>query len=156
MIRTHNCGELTAKEAGKKVTLCGWVDTLRVSGKIGFLLLRDRYGITQVFLNPELTKQHGTVSKESVVLVEGEVKKRPENQIKKEMKTGGIEVSARNIDILSAAETPLPIDVVKETTTNIDKRLDYRFLDVRREKVKNIFMIRSKDVFDFFSTNIQK
>ena len=97
MLRTHTCGELTAKEAGKTVTLCGWVDTLRASGKIGFLLLRDRYGITQVFLNPELTKQYGTLSKESVVLVEGEVKKRPENQVKKEMKTGEIELSASRI-----------------------------------------------------------
>ena len=97
MIRTHNCGELTAKEAGKKVTLCGWVDTIRVQGKIGFLLLRDRYGITQVFLNPELAKEFGTLSKESVVLINGEVKKRPDNQVKKEQKTGEIELEKLNL-----------------------------------------------------------
>lgn len=144
MIRTHNCGELTGKEAGKKVTLCGWVDTIRVQGKIGFLLLRDRNGITQVFLNPELAKQFGTLSKESVVLIEGEVKKRPDNQVKKEMKTGEIEIAASKIEIISEAETPLPIEITEETTTNIDKRLDYRFLDLRRNKINTIFRIRSK------------
>src|SRR3989344_5964341 len=135
MIRTHNCGELTAKEAGKKVTLCGWVDTIRVQCKIGFLLLRDRYGITQVFLNPELAKEFGTLSKESVVLINGEVKKRPDNQVKKEMKTGEIELVASKIEVLSKAETPLPIEILEETTTNLDKRLDYRFLDLRRNKI---------------------
>src|SRR3989344_1082388 len=144
MIRTHNCGELTAKEAGKKVTLCGWVDTIRVQGKIGFLLLRDRYGITQVFLNPELAKEFGTLSKESVVLINGEVKKRPDNQVKKEMKTGEIELAASKIEVLSKAETPLPIEITEETTTNIDKRLDYRFLDLRRNKINTVFRIRSK------------
>ena len=154
MLRTHTCGELTVKEAGKTVTLCGWVDTLRVQGKIGFLLLRDRCGITQVFLNPSLAKEFGTLGKESVVLIHGEVKKRPENQVKKDIATGMIEVAASTIEIINAAETPLPIDVIDQTTTAIDKRLDYRFLDVRRDKIRDIFMVRSKiysttvDIFD--------
>ncbi|MDP3733944.1 MAG: aspartate--tRNA(Asn) ligase [Nanoarchaeota archaeon] len=143
MLTTHNCGELTSKEAGTKVTLCGWVDTLRIQGKIGFLLLRDRYGITQVFLNPELSKEIATLPKESVVVIEGEVKKRPANQVKKEMSTGEIEVSATTIDIISRSETPLPIEITEETTTHIDKRLDYRFLDLRRNKIAAIFKIRS-------------
>ncbi len=143
MLRTHTCGELREKDAGKKIVLCGWVDSIRVQGKIGFLLLRDRYGITQVFLNPSLAKEFGTVSKESVVMVEGEVKKRPDNQVRKEMSTGGIEVSANTIEVLNAAETPLPIDLGQDTTA-IDKRLDYRFLDLRQEKVQDIFIIRSK------------
>ena len=109
MLRTHNCGELSGKQAGEKVVLAGWIDTLRVQGKIGFMLLRDRYGITQIFLNPQLAKEFGSLSKESVVMVEGEVKKRPENQVKKDMSTGDIEVSASKIEILSQAETPLPI-----------------------------------------------
>ena len=143
MLRTHNCGELSGKQAGEKVVLCGWIDALRVQGKIGFMLLRDRYGITQVFLNSQLAKEFGNLSKESVVLVEGEVKKRPENQIKKEMSTGEIEVSASKIEILSQSETPLPIEITEETTTNIDKRLDYRFLDLRRRKISSIFKVRS-------------
>lgn len=145
MLRTHVCGEVSEKEVGQTVTLCGWVDTLRVSGKISFLLLRDRTGIIQIFLDKTLTEKYQhELKKESVVLVEGLVNKRPDNQVKKEEKTGSIEIAGKKIELLSVAETPLPIDVVAETTTNIDKRLDYRFLDVRREKVKDIFMIRSK------------
>jgi len=144
MLRTHNCGELSGKQAGEKVVLCGWIDALRIQGKIGFMLLRDREGITQIFLNLQLAKEFGNLSKESVVLVEGEVKKRPDNQVKKEMSTGEIEVSASKIEILSQAETPLPIEIAEDTTTNLDKRLDYRFLDLRRRKISAIFKIRSQ------------
>ena len=144
MIRTHTCGELTGKDSGKKVALCGWVDTIRVQGKIGFLLLRDRNGITQIFLNPELSKEFGALPKESVVLVHGEVKKRPENQVKKEQATGEIEISASKIEIISKSETPLPIEITEDTTTNIDKRIDYRFLDLRRKRISAIFKVRSR------------
>ncbi len=156
MLRTHNCGELRKSHAGKKVTLCGWVEAQRVQGKISFILLRDRYGITQVFVNPKLTEKFQHIPKESVVSITGEVKKRPENQVKKEMLTGEIELSANSIEIISASETPLPIDIIDDTTTHIDKRLDYRFLDVRREKIKDIFMIRSKvysKTVEFFDKN---
>ncbi len=145
MLQTHACGQVSEKEIGKTVTLCGWVDTLRVSGKISFLLLRDRTGIIQIFLDKGLTEKYQhELKKESVALIEGLVNKRPDNQVKKDMKTGAVEIAAKHIELLSIAETPLPVDVVEDTTTNIDKRLDYRFLDVRREKVKDIFMIRSK------------
>jgi len=143
MLRTHNCGELRAEHAGKQVTLCGWVETHRIQGKLSFIILRDRHGITQVFVNPELTKQLGEINRESVVLIEGEVKKRPDNQVKKDMATGEIELGAKKIEMISKSEVPLPIDVVEESTTNIDKRLDYRFLDVRRKKINAIFKIRS-------------
>ncbi|MEK6964489.1 MAG: aspartate--tRNA(Asn) ligase [Nanoarchaeota archaeon] len=151
MLRTHTCGELRESDAGKTITLCGWLDTLRVAGKISFMLLRDRNGITQVFLDKALTEQAQHWKKESVVLVEGLVNKRPENQVKKEMATGAIELGATRIELVNAAETPLPIEVQEETTTQIDKRLDYRFLDMRRDKVKNIFKIRSK----IYSTTVQ-
>lgn len=145
MLRTHACGEVSEKDVGQTVTLCGWVDTLRVSGKISFLLLRDRTGIIQIFLDKTLTEKYQhELKKESVVLVEGLVNKRPDNQVKQDMKTGSVEIAGKKIELVSIAETPLPIDVLPETTTNIDKRLDYRFLDVRREKVKDIFLIRSK------------
>ncbi len=144
MLKTHDCGELNIKHASNEVTLCGWVETLRVQGKVSFLLLRDRTGITQCFLNPSLTKDISNVTNESVVLVKGKVKKRPENQVRKEMPTGEIEIEASEVEILSLAETPLPIEIQEETTTHIDKRLDYRFLDVRRRKETAIFTIRSK------------
>ncbi len=154
MLRTHTCGELRSKDVGSSVTLCGWVDTLRVQGKVGFLLIKDRSGITQCFLNPALIKSLGDIPQQSVVLVEGKVNARPANQVRKEMLTGEIEIEASKVEVLSKAETPLPIDVVEESTTNIDKRLDYRFLDVRRQKINDIFIIRSKIyalTVDFFN-----
>ena len=146
MLRTHTCGELRAADEGKTVTLCGWLDSQRVQGKLSFVLLKDRYGTTQVFVNPELTKQAGEIPAQSVVLIEGVVKKRPENQVRKDIITGEIEVSASRLDVISRSETPLPIDISEESTTNIDKRIDYRFLDVRRQKVQAIFKIRSRVV----------
>lgn len=124
--------------------LTGWVDSLRVQGKISFLILRDREGVIQCFLNKELTTKHKDLSKESVVLVKGNVKKRPAKQVRKELMTGEIELEATGLKVLSKAETPLPIEIEEETTTHIDKRLDYRFLDVRRNKIKAVFKVRSK------------
>ncbi len=144
MLKTHNCGELNGKNANQEIVLAGWVETLRVSGKISFILLRDRTGLVQVFLDKGLTEKFKDIKRESVVTIKGLVNKRPENQIKKEMKTGEIEVSAKEIEIISLAETPLPIEITEEVSTGLDKRLDNRFLDLRREKIKDIFMVRSK------------
>jgi aspartyl-tRNA synthetase len=146
MLRTHTCGELRGTDVGKKVTLAGWVDSVRVQGKIGFLLLRDRYGITQVFLSPELAKEATNLAKETVVGIQGTVNARPANQVKKEMLTGEVELAATSMEILGPSEPLLPIDVAEETTTNLDKRFDYRFLDLRRKKIQAIFLIRSKVV----------
>ncbi len=150
MLRTHTCGELSKKDAGKKVTLAGWVDSVRISGKIGFLDLRDRKGKTQVFLNAELAKEFRNLNREEVLQISGLVKARPESQVKAPG-TGEIEVSAEEILILSSAETPLPIDLTEETATSLDKRLDYRFLDLRKEKIKDIFTVRSK----IYSTTVK-
>ncbi|MBS3143553.1 aspartate--tRNA ligase [Candidatus Woesearchaeota archaeon] len=139
MLRTHNCGELTVEEAGEKVNLCGWVETIRLQGKIGFLLLKDRYGITQVFLNPKLTKTFGTLNKESIILITGEVKKRPTNQVKKEQKIGEIEVIASEIKILNKAEH-LPLDLNVESSE--ETRLKFRYLDLRRKKVQHKLIMR--------------
>ncbi len=145
MLRTHTCGELRATQVGQIATLTGWLDTYRETGKISFVLLRDRTGITQVFLNKELTEKHNHHLKpESVVLIKGKVSKRPENQVKKEMNTGEIEIEAHHVEILSLSEQPLPVELLENTTTALDKRLDFRFLDVRREREKNIFWLRSK------------
>lgn len=150
MLRTHTCGELSKQEAGKEVTLSGWVDSIRISGKIGFLDLRDRYGKTQVFLNQDLAKEFRNLNKEDILQVKGEVKARPDNQVKGEG-TGQIELSAKEIKLISLSETPLPIDISEESTTKLDKRLDYRFLDLRREKIKDIFIVRSK----IYSTTVK-
>lgn len=145
MIRTHTCGELRATDAGKEVVLEGWVDAHRLTGKISFLLIRDRTGITQTFVNKDLTAAHQAQLKpESVVRVYGKVNKRPENQIKREMKTGEVELEATKIEVLNESEQPIPVDLMPETTTSLDKRLDYRFLDVRRQKIMDQFLVRSK------------
>lgn len=141
-MKTHNCGELNAKNANQEVVLTGWVDTLRVSGKISFLLLRDITGLVQVFLDKGLTEKFKDTKRESVVMIKGLVNKRPENQIKKDMKTGEIEVAAKEIEMIAEAES-LPIEIDENSTTSLDKRLDYRFLDLHRSKVQSIFKVQS-------------
>jgi len=128
MLRTHTCGELTKKQAGENVTLAGWVETHRIQGKVSFILLRDRYGITQVFVNPKLTKELGEIRRESCIQVKGEVKVRPEKQVRKEMATGEIELSADVVNVLTAAE-PLPLELDGEAEE--ETRLKYRYLDLR-------------------------
>ncbi|MBL7051828.1 MAG: aspartate--tRNA(Asn) ligase [Nanoarchaeota archaeon] len=143
-MKTNNCGEINKDNVSNEITLCGWVDTIRVSGKISFIVLRDRTGIVQIFVNKDLTEKAKDLKKEAVIQIKGIVNARPENQVKKDLPTGEIEIEAKELNILNNSEAPLPIEMSEDTTTNIDKRLDYRFLDLRREKVKNIFVIRSK------------
>ena len=143
-MKTNNCGEINKDNVSNEITLCGWVDTIRTSGKISFIVLRDRTGIVQIFMNKDLTEQAKDLKKEAVIQIKGIVNARPENQVKKEIATGEIEIEAKELNILNNSEAPLPIEMSEETTTSIDKRLDYRFLDLRREKIKNIFVIRSK------------
>ncbi|MBN2052102.1 aspartate--tRNA(Asn) ligase [Candidatus Woesearchaeota archaeon] len=143
MLRTHTCGELRGKDADKKVILAGWVETHRIQGKLSFILLKDSSGIVQIFVNPEITKQLGEIARESIVQVEGIVKKRPDNQVKKGMETGEIEVSATKAVLINKAE-PLPIDISFDTTTNFDKRLDYRFVDFHRPRIQAVFKIQNE------------
>lgn len=132
MFRTHTCGELRKDNAGKEVVLAGWVDTIRLTGKIGFILLRDRYGITQCFVGKELSEQLKNIRKESVIQIKGKVNSRPDSQVKREMPTGEIELEVKEIKILSLAD-PLPLD---ETAAE-ETRLKYRYLDLRGEKLQN-------------------
>ncbi len=141
MLRTHTCGELTSADADKSVTMCGWVDTLRFHGKIGFILLRDRFGSTQVFLNPELTKLTSSLTNESVLSIEGKVVKRPLNQVNPAMSTGEIEVSAEKVTVLSKADV-LPIDFNVESSE--ETRFKYRYLDLRQKKVQDKLVMRHK------------
>jgi len=144
MLMTNNCGELRAEHAGQHVTLCGWLEFHRIQGKLSFILLKDRYGTTQVFVNPTLTKELGELRRETVLQIKGEVKKRPDNQVRKDMLTGEIELSAQEVKVISEAEAPLPIDLSDESTTSMDKRIDFRFLDMHRKKTQAIFIIQSE------------
>ena len=143
MKRTHNCGELTSKNDGQKVILCGWVDSIRIHGKIGFISIRDRYGITQLFLNEENSKKVVNLKKESVIMAVGEVKKRPDKLINKDMVTGEIEVSVSKIEILNESNV-LPLELSGEVESTDETRLKYRFLDLRRKKMQDNLVLRHK------------
>src|SRR3989344_791057 len=110
MNRTHSCGELSLKFAGKRVVLCGWVASKRLHGGLAFIDLRDRHGITQVVFNPEKNKKAFEQSKELgsefVVQVEGTVLKRPNGTQNKGISTGEIEVSAETIEVLNESLAP--------------------------------------------------
>jgi len=144
MKRTHTCGELRKKDKGKKVTLSGWVQSHRIQGRISFLLLRDRYGITQIFVDPKLTKKLGEIRRESVLQVKGQVNERPKNQVNKELATGEVEVAAAEINVLSEA-APLPLEIEKVESTE-DTRLKYRYLDLRNPKMQESMLLRHKAI----------
>ena len=138
MLRTHTCGELRKKDSGKTVTIAGWIDKFRFS-KVGFVDLRDKYGITQIFLNPELTKELKHLKKESVIQVKGKVNERPKANEK--LKTGEIEIEAKEVKILNEAE-PLPLDLELESTE--DTILKYRYLHLRTKEMQKNIEVRHK------------
>ncbi len=150
MKRTHNCGELTAREDGKKIILNGWVHRNRDHGGIHFINLRDRYGITQVVVGPEaepsLEKTADSLKFEYCIAVEGIVHKRPAEMINKEMSTGEIEVEAINITILSTSKV-LPFMIDEKSDARDDIRLKYRFLDLRTESMQRKIKLRHKAAF---------
>jgi len=136
-------------QVGKAVRLNGWVHARRNMGKIAFLDVRDRWGIVQVVCVPdELDKVSNEAVKEIrpefVVEIEGTVQKRGEKQINKEMATGTIELLAKKVKVLTAAETP-PFEIVNEDRqANEELRLKHRYLDLRHERMKNNILQRSK------------
>ncbi len=145
MLRTHTCGELRKEHAGQTVTLAGWANTIRVQGKIGFVMLRDRYGTTQCFIPKSLVEEVclADVKKESVLKITGEVKIRPDNQVRKELATGEIELSSAELEVLNPAE-PLPIDLDESVESTEETRLKYRFLDLRKARMQKNLETRYK------------
>lgn len=144
MLRTHTCGELTAKNIGERITLCGWVHDRRDLGGLIFLTLRDRHGKTQIILDPvKCPEAHSMAEKvraEFVLSVTGIVQKRAAGQEKKDQKTGEIEVSPIELKILNAAKTP-PFEIDADVK-NEDLRLEYRYLDLRRERLQKNLKLR--------------
>jgi len=146
MLRTHNCGELTANDAGKEVTLCGWVATRRDHGKLIFIDIRDRYGLTQVVFIPKECGQEtyakgSQLRSEFVIRVKGIVNKRPSNTINPKLATGEIEVSAKELEVLNPSLTP-PFEIEDTLEVTEEARLKYRYLDLRRKKVFSNFIMR--------------
>lgn len=139
--RTKTCGELTVNDVDQKVSLAGWINTIRNHGGIAFLDLRDHYGITQVVVTE---KQIEKLNKEMVISVSGMVLKRDEETLNFNLPTGEVELKAENIKILGSSLTSLPFEIDSSTDTREDLRLKYRFLDLRNPKVHNNIILRSQ------------
>jgi len=144
--RTHTCGELTADQTGKTVKLNGWVQEYRNLGGLLFIDIRDRYGLTQVVFNPEKVEEDvferaSKARHEFVVAVEGVVRKRPDGTENKNMKTGEIEVAASDFLLLADSKTP-PFEIVDDPDASEVLRLEYRFLDLRRNPLQQKIRIR--------------
>ena len=157
MKRTHTCGDLGGKDAGKEVTLQGWVNTRRDHGGIIFIDLRDRYGLTQLRFDPKAKKAHEEAQKlrrEFVIEAVGKVVPRPKGMENPKLKTGDIEVDCSELKILNPAETP-PFEIDDRMEINEDVRLKYRFLDLRRPVMQKNLMVRhkvAKSTRDFFDS----
>lgn len=148
MLRTHTCGELTDAHIGNEVILCGWVSNRRDHGGIIFIDLRDRYGLTQVVFDPEDDKASWELAdsfrSEYVIKASGKVRTRPEGQENPNMVTGKIEIIISQVELLSSSKTPpFELDTHAHEASE-DIRLKYRYLDIRREKIKNFIKFRSR------------
>ena len=149
MLKTHSCGELNKNYVGVGVTLAGWVDRRRDHGGLIFIDLRDGQGIVQVVFNPEVSKQCHEIASEMrneyVVRVSGEVALRPPGTENPKLPTGDVEVIVHNTDILALSKTP-PFYINEDTEVEESLRLKYRYLDLRRERMKENLILRHKVV----------
>src|SRR3989344_2083026 len=142
-LRTHTCGELTKKEVKKEVTLCGWVNSRRDHGGIIFIDLRDRYGFTQIVLDPAKLKEADKLRREWCIQVTGNVRSRPRGMENKNMQTGEIEIEIKSLEILNESEVP-PFEIDDRVESNEELRLKYRYLDLRRPVMQEHLLIRHK------------
>lgn len=157
MIRTHTCGELNSNNIGEEVTLCGWVHSRRDHGKLIFIDVRDRFGLTQVvFLpkdNPEVYKVATELKNEYVISIKGQVNQRPKGTINPKIVTGEVELTALELKILNPSELP-PFEIDDLIDVSEELRLEYRYLDIRRPKIMDSLILRynvSKIVRDFLA-----
>ena len=141
--RSHTCGELTAKDLRKEVKLCGWVSSRRDHGGIIFIDLRDKYGITQVVLDPKKIPEADKLKREWCINIGGSVKARPKGMENPKLISGQIEVDTKNLEIMSESEVP-PFEIDDRTEANEDLRLKYRYLDLRRPVMQEHLLIRHK------------
>ncbi|MQY80418.1 MAG: aspartate--tRNA ligase [Bacteroidetes bacterium] len=145
MLRTHTCGELNLKKKNDKVTLCGWIHRSRDLGGMTFIDLRDRYGITQLVFNmetnPELCEQARTLGREFVIAVTGRVEERSNKNLK--IPTGEIEIIVEKIQVLNKSEVP-PFTIEDDTDGGEELRMKYRYLDLRRNPLKNNMILRHR------------
>ncbi|MBN2479442.1 MAG: aspartate--tRNA ligase [Parachlamydiales bacterium] len=148
MKRTHTCGEITKNDVGKKVKLSGWINKRRDHGALIFVDIRDRYGITQVLFDPEISaltyENAKPIRNEWVIEIEGEVALRQEGMANSNMVTGDIEIIAESLKIFSKS-LPSPFPIFEDKTeTNEELRLKFRYLDIRRKPILDKIVMRSK------------
>ncbi len=154
--RTHTCGELSIKDKNKKISLSGWINKKRDHGNLLFLDLRDNYGITQCVIDNthQNFKELEKLPLESVIKIEGKVIERTKETLNKELNTGEIEISIISYEILgNTKELPMPVFSDQEYSEEI--RLKYRFLDLRRKKIHQNIILRSK-VISFIRSEMEK
>ncbi|AXL89597.1 aspartate--tRNA ligase [Streptomyces sp. CB09001] len=142
--RSHTCGELRSSDVGTDVRLSGWLHNRRDLGGILFIDLRDHYGITQLVARPgtEAYEALDKLTKESTVRVDGRVVSRGAENINPDLPTGEVEVEVGEVELLGAAQ-PLPFTINTEDGVNEERRLEYRFLDLRRERMHRNIMLRT-------------
>ena len=154
--RSHNCNQLRKGDIGKKINLSGWINKKRDHGNILFVDLRDNYGITQCIINKD-NKNFNELEKiqlESVVQINGEVVDRSKDTINKDIETGEIEIKIESFKVLgSCKELPMPVFSDQEYAEEI--RLKYRFLDLRRKKIHENIILRSK-IISFIREEMNK
>jgi aspartyl-tRNA synthetase len=155
--RTHNCGQLRLENAGRKVTLAGWVHSYRDHGGLVFIDLRDKEGLTQLVFNPETHpkayKSAKTARHEWVIIAKGTVQPRTEGMENPKLPTGQIEVAVQELEVLNVSRTP-PFEFENAEKTSEELRLASRYIDLRRPKMQKILRIRhrvtklARDYFD--------
>ncbi len=147
MLRTHTCGELRKEHGKSKTTLCGWVAARRDHGKLIFIDIRDRYGMTQVVFVPSVSREAHEIAQklgpEFVIKVSGEVVVRPEKMVNPDLATGAVEVCAESLEILNQSEVPV-FEIDDTVNVSEELRLTYRYLDLRRTKVLDALKVRHK------------
>ena len=145
MLRSNNCGELRINDLDSQVSLCGWVHHIRDLGKLLFIDLRDRYGTTQIYFDannkPELYQRAKQLGREYVIQVIGTVKERSNKNPK--MPTGDIEIDVEELTVLNSSQIP-PFTIEDDTDGSEEMRLQYRYLDLRRNAMKDTLIFRHK------------
>jgi len=146
--RTHTCGELTAENVGQSVKLAGWAANRRDHGGLIFIDLRDRFGLTQIVVDPQRASKETHAAAESVraefvLSVAGKIQKRLAGKENPKLATGAIEVVAEKLEVLSPAETP-PFEISDRTAVGEDLRFKYRYLDLRRPEMRERLLVRHR------------
>lgn len=155
--KTHTCNEISLEDVGKKVRIAGWVETIRDLGGLVFLDIRDMYGITQVVTSGEAKEVDfaSHIPIESTVTVYGTVKKRDEETINPKLKTGLVEIKIEEIKILGKRTKNLPFEINTNQEIREDLRLQYRYLDLRNERLQKNLKLRA-EVLQFLRNQMQE